>query len=54
MSNWFNEEQVSVSRFVPSVFRTLMGSLKEGETLSSLRLIFVGGELVKERDLELF
>lgn len=54
LSNWFNRKKITVSRFVPSVFRALVDSLGPAETVSSLRLIFVGGELVKERDLELY
>src|SRR5262249_52234983 len=54
LSNWLNGEQITVSRFVPSVFRALVGSLEVDQVLSSLRLIFVGGEPVKRRDLEMY
>ena len=54
LSDWISEERITVSRFVPSVLRTLVASMEKGAMLSSLRLIFVGGERVRQSDLELF
>ncbi|HEX7271292.1 MAG TPA: AMP-binding protein [Casimicrobiaceae bacterium] len=54
LADWLDREQVSVLHTVPTVFRELMASLAEGQTLASLRAIDVAGEALFDSDAELF
>jgi amino acid adenylation domain-containing protein len=48
------EEEVSVCRFISTVFRNFLGTLTGDEHFPMLRLIYVGGEPVHKRDVELY
>jgi amino acid adenylation domain-containing protein len=54
LADWLDREQVSVLHTVPTVFRELMASLAEGQTLASLRAIDLAGEALFDSDAELF
>jgi len=48
------EEEVSVCRFISTVFRNFLEMLAGDERFPMLRLIYVGGEPVHRRDVELY
>jgi amino acid adenylation domain-containing protein len=51
---WLRQQQISVYFSVPTVFRHITENLPEGEVLSTVRLIYLGGEAVTKRDFELY
>ncbi len=53
-ANTLRQEKITVSRFVSTVFRSFLSHLNEDEKLLSHRLIYVGGEPLTRRDVELF
>ena len=54
LADWLNQERISVLETIPSLFRSLLGSLEPGRRLSSIRLVTLSGEAVTQRDLSLF
>lgn len=54
LTDWLLGQQVTVYCSVPTVFRHFAGALTGKEIFPSLRLIFLGGEPVYKKDVELF
>jgi amino acid adenylation domain-containing protein len=53
-TQWLKQERITVYHSVPTVFRHLLGILKNDEKFSDLRLIELGGEPVSKHDVDLF
>ena len=53
-ADWLAAGQITVCRFISSVFRSFAGMLDGSEDLSSLRVIYLGGESLTTADVELF
>jgi amino acid adenylation domain-containing protein len=51
---WIEAGQVSVLHFVASIFRYLVGDLSPDARFSSVRIINVGGEMIRRSDVELY
>lgn len=45
---------ITILRSVPSLFRHVVRTLREGETLETVRLVMLGGDRVDWRDFEMF
>jgi len=54
MGGWLGSQGISIYMSVPSVFRSLVGSLSGGEDFSSLRIMKLGGESVTKLDADLY
>lgn len=54
IARWMRAQGTTILHATPTVFRHLAGSLPEGEVLSGLRCVVLGGEPARRRDLELF
>ena len=54
LADWLDREQISVIQTIPSLFRSLSGSLPPGRRLSSVRVVTLAGEPVMPNDLSLF
>jgi amino acid adenylation domain-containing protein len=54
LRDWIAEERITVYHSVPSVFRSLAKTFRPGESLSSVRLVRLGGDTVRREDVELF
>jgi len=52
--DWIVNEELTVFRCTPSIFRTVFGLAPEGMIFSKLRFITLGGEPVTDGDIELF
>jgi len=53
-ARWLSREKISIYFSVPTVFRHFIANLPEGLDFEFLRLIYIGGEPVTTRDVELF
>jgi amino acid adenylation domain-containing protein len=54
LGNWMNKEKVTIYFSVPTLFRHFVETLNETEEILSIRLIYLGGESVTIKDVELF
>lgn len=54
LARWLREKEVTVCHFVPTLFRQFVATLTGHERFPKLRLIYLGGEPVYRRDVELF
>jgi amino acid adenylation domain-containing protein len=54
MADWLSHEEISVYFSVPTVFRGFISSLSGEEQFPTLRLVYLGGEPVTVRDVELY
>ncbi|HXP34129.1 MAG TPA: non-ribosomal peptide synthetase [Chthoniobacterales bacterium] len=54
MRSWINDQQITVYHSVPSLFRRFAETLPASETLSSVRVVKLGGEPVFASDVDLF
>ena len=54
LARWLSREKVSIYFSVPTVFRHLIANMPENLDFGFLRLIYIGGEPVTRRDVELF
>ncbi len=54
LAEWLVEQQITVYRSVPTVFRHFASSLTGKDTFHDLRLVYLGGEAVQRIDVELY
>jgi amino acid adenylation domain-containing protein len=54
LSDWLNNEEITVYHSVPTVFRHFVATLKGTEQFPKLRLVKLGGEGVHRKDFEKF
>ncbi len=54
LAEWIVSEEITVYHSVPTVFRRLAASLREGASMPALRLVKLAGEATTARDVELF
>jgi amino acid adenylation domain-containing protein len=54
LAAWLQEEGITFFRSVPVVFRQLMGSLRGEDTFPTLRLVWVGGDVLDPQDVALY
>jgi amino acid adenylation domain-containing protein len=54
LAEWIVSEGITVYHSVPTVFRRLAASLREGTSMPALRLVKLAGEATTARDVELF
>jgi amino acid adenylation domain-containing protein len=54
MADWLDREEISVYFSVPTVFRNFVASLTGEGLFPKLRLVYLGGEPVTARDVELY
>ena len=54
LSRWIVRNRITVFHATPTLFRTLVATLRDGERLDSVRLVALGGETAYRSDLELF
>lgn len=52
MSNWIEENSISILHTVPSIYRYFIKSLDKTRRISDTRLIILGGEVVYSSDIE--
>jgi len=53
LANWLSQEKATIYFSVPTLFRHFVETLNDDE-ISSIRLIYLGGEPVTRKDVELF
>ncbi len=54
LAEWLIEEQITVYRSVASLFRDFAGTLTGREEFPKVRLVSLGGETIRMRDVELY
>lgn len=54
LRDWLLAEEITLYHSVPSVFRSLVKTLRPGESFPSLRVVRLGGDTVRREDVELF
>ena len=54
LADWLYQQEITVCNFVPTVFRHFTSTLARNDRFPSLRLIYLGGEPVYKRDVDLF
>ena len=54
LANHLIQQEITVYRSVPSVFRHLASALSEGKAVPKLRLIYLAGDSVSSTDVELY
>jgi amino acid adenylation domain-containing protein len=54
LANWLTENEITIYRSVPTVFRHFASTLKSEEKFPKLRLIYLSGEPVYKKDVELY
>ncbi|HSK80860.1 MAG TPA: amino acid adenylation domain-containing protein, partial [Thermoanaerobaculia bacterium] len=54
LSRWIAEQEVTVFHSTPSVYRAFLDNVPDGESWPALRLVVLGGEEARRRDLERF
>ena len=54
LSSWLRREAVTCIQWIPTPFRQLMGSLKEGEQFGSVRLVVMASEPLTRREFDLY
>jgi amino acid adenylation domain-containing protein len=54
LSGWICDEGITVYFSVPAIFRNLIETLEENEILPSVRLLYLGSDIVRKKDIELF
>jgi len=54
LADWIDRERITVFHSVPTVFREMCARLPAGRVLPHVRAVLLGGEMVFERDVELF
>ena len=54
LAAWLQEEGITFFRSVPLIFRQLMNSLTAEDTFPTLRLIWVGGDVLDPQDVALY
>jgi amino acid adenylation domain-containing protein len=52
--DWLIQQEITVYRSVPSVFRYLASALKRGEAVPKLRLVYLAGDSVFTTDIDLY
>lgn len=52
MSNWIEENSISILHTVPSIYRYFIKSIDKTKRISDTRLIILGGEVVYSSDIE--
>jgi amino acid adenylation domain-containing protein len=51
---WLTQQEITVYRSVPSVFRRAVSAVRGGEMFPKLRLIYLAGDSVSKSDVELY
>ncbi len=54
LANWLQREGITIYHSVPTVYRHLVRALSGGETFTALKLIYLAGEPIYKRDVELY
>ncbi|MGA2271943.1 MAG: AMP-binding protein [Bryobacteraceae bacterium] len=54
LSSWLQREAVTCIQWIPTPFRQLMGSLKEGEQFGSVRFVVMASEPLTRREFDLY
>lgn len=54
LADWMDEQEITIYRSVPAVFRQLAASLTGNEKLSDVRLIYAAGDTVSKNDIALY
>jgi len=54
LRDWLQAEEITLYHSVPSVFRSLVKTLRPGESFPGLRVVRLGGDTVRREDVELF
>ena len=54
LASWLMREEITIYHSVPTVYRHFIGALTGDETFPKLRLIKLGGESVRKKDLDLY
>jgi len=54
LANWLTENEITIYRSVPTVFRPFVSTLTGEERFPKLRLIYLSGEPVYKKDVELY
>ena len=54
LAKWIMDEEITYYGSLPGIFRGMMASLNDGESLSTLRYLRLGGDKVFKRDIELY
>jgi amino acid adenylation domain-containing protein len=54
LAPWIDAEQISVLHFVASIFRYLVRDLSSAAQLDSVRILNIGGEMVRRSDVDLY
>jgi amino acid adenylation domain-containing protein len=54
LSEWICNEGITVFFSVPALFRNFVETLEGSEILPSIRLVYLGSDIVRKRDVELF
>jgi acyl-coenzyme A synthetase/AMP-(fatty) acid ligase/acyl carrier protein len=52
--DWLIQQEITVYRSVPSVFRYLASALSKGEAVPKLRLVYLAGDSVSTTDIDLY
>lgn len=54
LAEWLIQEKITVYHSVPTLFRRLCGTLTRSEQFPTLRLVYLGGEPVYRKDVDLY
>jgi amino acid adenylation domain-containing protein len=54
MAGWFNEQKITVTHMVPTIFRQWMNLLEKSDSYPFMRVIKLGGETLLKSDLDSF
>jgi amino acid adenylation domain-containing protein len=54
LAEWLIRHEITIYRSVPTTFRAFIGTLRGNEEFPQLRLVYMAGEPVRERDVELY
>ena len=54
LADWLRERRITYTHMVPTLFRSLAGSLRPDDRFPDLRAIRLGGESISRRDFELY
>ncbi|MGH2666630.1 amino acid adenylation domain-containing protein [Flavobacterium sp.] len=54
LSEWLLTQNITIIHMVPTIYRNFLKGLEEGEVLSHVRLVDLGGESCHKPDLDLF
>jgi amino acid adenylation domain-containing protein len=54
LADWLRQENITIYRSVPAVFRQFVSGLSRREAFPNLRLIYLAGDTVSRKDVELY